>query len=137
MAAREHQPQPLIGDRAQWLALLVGLRAANRGEALDVNRPLAATGVGAQAVDRSVPRADADPRGRIGGDAGDRPALECDQERVLDGLLGPVEVAQRPSEQGDRLPRLTPEQAIDDDGGSAQPCALSDCTWASSRPIAS
>ena len=43
------------------------------------------------------------------------PALERDQERVLHRLLGPVEVAEDAGEDGDRLSRLAPEQAVEID----------------------
>jgi hypothetical protein len=73
-----------------------------------------------QAVDRPVARGRRDPRGGIGRDAVARPALERDEERVLDRLLGAVEVAERAREDGDRLPRLAPEQAVDRCAGRAQ-----------------
>jgi hypothetical protein len=44
-----------------------------------------------------------------------RPALERDDERILDGLLGAVEVAEDAGEDRDRLPRLAPEQAVEID----------------------
>jgi hypothetical protein len=43
-----------------------------------------------------------------------RPALERDQERVLHRLLGAIEVAEDAGEDRDRLPRLAPEQAVQD-----------------------
>jgi hypothetical protein len=42
------------------------------------------------------------------------PALERDEERVLYRLLGAVEVAEDAGEDGDRLARLAPEQAVQD-----------------------
>jgi hypothetical protein len=74
-----------------------------------------------QAVDRPVARRRGDPRRRIGGHAHARPAFERDDERVLDRLLGAVEVAERACQDGDRLPGLAPEQAVDECPGSAQP----------------
>ena len=55
-----------------------------------------------------------------------RPSLERDDEGVLDGLLGAVEVAERPRQDGDRLPGLAPEQAVDECPGSAQAQAVVD-----------
>ena len=52
----------------------------------------------------------------LSGSPRSRPALERDQERVLHRLLGAVEVAEDAGEDGDRLPRLAPEQAVDEDG---------------------
>jgi hypothetical protein len=137
MAAGEHEPQALVGDGAERLGVLVGLGAADRGQALEVGRALTAAGVPPQPVDGAVAGADGDPGSRVGGHAAGRPALQRDEERVLDGLLGAVEVAERPRERGDRLPRLAPEQAIGDDGRVAQVRAPSDCVWASSLPPAS
>jgi hypothetical protein len=48
------------------------------------------------------------------GHAAGRPALERDEERVLHRLLGAIEVAEDAGEDGDRLSRLAPEQAIED-----------------------
>jgi hypothetical protein len=42
------------------------------------------------------------------------PALEGDDERLLDRLLGEIEVAEDPDKRGDRPPRLAPEQAVDE-----------------------
>ena len=50
------------------------------------------------------------------------PALERDDERLLDRLLGEVEVAEDADQGGDRPPRLVPEQAVDD----ARDCAVYD-----------
>ena len=43
-----------------------------------------------------------------------RPALQRGHERLLDRLLGGVEVAERPDQGRDRPSRLLSEQAIDD-----------------------
>ena len=47
--------------------------------------------------------------------------LTGDEERLLDRLLGEVDVAQRAGEGRDRPPRLAAEQAVDDGGGVGQP----------------
>ncbi len=93
----------------------------------------------AQPVDRAPPRGQRDPRRRVRRHAVARPALERDDERILDRLFGAVEVAERTRQGGDRLSGLAPEQAVDDYPGSAQsatPRPRSACA-ASSRPIAS
>jgi hypothetical protein len=56
-----------------------------------------------------------------------RPALQRDEERLLDRLLGELEVAQRPREGGDRPSRLAAEQAVDGERDVAQEaaCAVS------------
>ena len=71
--------------------------------------------VAPQCVDQSSMRRRRDPRRRIVGHAAFRPALERDQERILHGLLGAVEIAQDARQQRDRLPRLAPEQAVGKD----------------------
>jgi hypothetical protein len=79
------------------------------------DRPLLPQGLfAAQPVDRLVPGDAGDPRARVRRYAVARPALEGDDERLLDGLLGRVEVAQDPNEGGDRPSRLVAEQTVDD-----------------------
>ena len=63
-------------------------------------------------VDRPVTGGGDDPGRRVVGHAVARPALERGRERVLDRLLGAVEVAEDAGERRDRLPRLAPEQAV-------------------------
>ena len=80
----------------------------------------------ADPVERAVARRGDDPGRRVVRQPVARPALEGDQERVLHRLLGAIEVAEDAGEDGDRLSRLTPEQAVDEDVlGSGQEAALS------------
>jgi hypothetical protein len=65
-------------------------------------------------VDRLVPGDPGDPRTGVGRYAVPRPALEGDDERFLDRLLGVVEVAENANEGRDRPSRLVPEQTVDD-----------------------
>jgi len=73
------------------------------------------------AVDRLAAGRERDPGRRVGRHAVARPALEGDDERVLDRLLRAVEVPERARERGDRLPRLAPEQAVEGGLREAQP----------------
>ena len=127
VAAGEDQPQALVGDRAHGLVVLVGLvRPGQRLQPRELLSSRRRAPLGPQPVDRAVARRGDDPRRRVGGDAVARPALERDRARVLDRLLGAVEVAERAGERGDRLPRLAPEQAVQDlRGRGAQPVAAS------------
>ncbi len=50
----------------------------------------------------------------LSGTPRDRPGLERADERILDGLLGEVEVAGHPDERGDGPALLLAEQAVDD-----------------------
>ena len=68
----------------------------------------------AQPVDRPVARGRRDPRPGVGGHAAVRPGLERGDERVLDGLLGEVEVAEDADQRRDRPALLLAEQAVDD-----------------------
>ena len=93
------------------------------------DRPLLAQGLfAAQPVDRLVPRDAGDPGARVRRYAISRPPLEGDDERVLNGLLGPVEVAQNANEGGDRPSRLVPEQTVDNSNGLLYRVASSGCS---------
>jgi len=112
MAAGEDQPQPLVRELVGDIRLPAP--TAQRLERLE----LAALGrerlLPADAVDRLVARDAGDPGAGVVGNAVARPALEGDYERLLDRLLGEVEVAEDPDERRDRPSRLEPEQAVDD-----------------------
>ncbi len=83
-----------------------------------------------QSVDGPVARGRRDPRARVVGHAAVRPGLQGDDERVLDGLLGEVEVAEDADERRDGAALLGAEQSVDDlvGGGDrgAQPATASD-----------
>ena len=72
----------------------------------------------------------------LAGHAPLRPDLESRDERVLDRLLGEVEVAEDADERRDRPPLLLAEQAVDDvvggGVGPAQPAAAPTDSWAGS-----
>ena len=94
------------------------------------DRPLLAQGLlAAQPVDRLVPGDAGDPGAGVRRYAISRPALEGDDERVLDGLLGPVEVAQNANESGDRPSGLVPEQTVDNSNGLLYRVASSGCSY--------
>jgi hypothetical protein len=64
--------------------------------------------VAAEAVDRSVAPCRNEPRTRLGRYAVLRPALRGDRERLLSGILGQVEVAQKRDEaRKDAAPLVT------------------------------
>ena len=117
MAAGEDEAQALVREFVR-LAIL-GDAPAQRLERLERRALLRERPLAADAVDRLVARDLRDPRARIRRDAVARPALQRDYERLLDGLLREVEIADRPDERRDRPPRLTSEQAVDDCGRTA------------------
>jgi hypothetical protein len=115
MARGEDQAQPLVRDRAHGLLVLV-VAAAERAQLRLERRPAPGEApLAPQPVDRPVARRRDDPGGGVVGQPALGPALERDQERVLDRLLGAIEIAEDAGEDGDRLSRLAPEQAIDED----------------------
>jgi hypothetical protein len=112
MAAGEDQAQPVI----RHLRLGLGLElCGGRCQRLEVRQRLLLhlkDLIAPQPVDRLVARYPRNPRARLIGDPVDRPALECDDERLLDSISGKVEVAQNADQTGDRPSRLVPEQAV-------------------------
>jgi hypothetical protein len=112
VAAGEDQAQAIVGQLG--LRFLVDLLGVGREplEALE-NLSLRLKGPGAaQAVDRLVAGDAGDPGTGVARNPVTRPALERDDERLLDGVLGDVEVAEYANQRGDRPPRLVPEQAV-------------------------
>jgi hypothetical protein len=120
MAAREDQSQSIVGDRHVGVAPtgLVGLDAGelrlDRSVPREFLRLVPQSSATAQPVDGPIARRRRDPRARVVRDTADRPGLERRDERLLDGLLGQVEVAEDTDERRDGSPRLVSEQAIDD-----------------------
>ena len=72
-----------------------------------------------QSIDRAVARDGEDPRRRVTRHAVARPALGRRRERVLDGLLGEVPVADGADQRRDRPPEVLAEQAVDGAGCDA------------------
>jgi hypothetical protein len=102
VAAGEDEGKPLVGNRAHVVLLLYQL---DGGEPLE-RRPLR---LAAQPVDRAVAGGGDDPGAGIRRDAVAGPALRGDRERLLDGVLGEVEVAEPADQDRDRTPELLPE----------------------------
>ena len=112
VAAGEDQPQAVVGE-------LVGVTARSSPSARAARaRPASSVfassvALAAQAVDRAVAGDARDPGAGIVRHAVARPALEGDDEGVLDRLLGEVEVAEDADQGRDRPSRLAPEQAVE------------------------
>jgi hypothetical protein len=118
VTAREDQAQSIVGDRHVVVRTGAGLdrrqirldrRIAGQLVGLVAKSPTAA-----DPVDRPIPGGRRDPCTRICRDAAVGPDLECGDERVLDRLLGEVEVAEDADERRDRPSLLLAEQAVDD-----------------------
>jgi hypothetical protein len=105
VAAGEDEGEPLVGNRAHVVLLLDRL---DRCEPLE-RRPLR---LAAQPVDRAVASGGDDPGTGIRRDAVAGPALRGDRERLLDGVLGEVEVAERADQDRDRAPELLPVDLV-------------------------
>ena len=75
--------------------------------------PVGARRLAPQAVDRPVARGRDDPAGRARREAVRRPALDRRGERVRDGVLGDVDVAEDADEDRDRAAVLRAEHALD------------------------
>jgi hypothetical protein len=93
MAAREHELQPLVGNRRLVHDVLRCLRY------LEQARLRRKRAIAPDAVDRTIPRGGDEPRARVGRCPVTRPALGGDRERFLRGFLGEVEVAEE-ADQG-------------------------------------
>jgi hypothetical protein len=110
MATGEEQLEPLIRDRR--LIDLIHL-------VLDGLRQVEQCGRGgepalaADVVDRSVARRRQQPGTRVGGRAVARPALGGDRERLLDRLLGEVEVAEEADQADEDTAPLVAEDLLE------------------------
>ena len=85
-------------------------------EPLELSAPLR---LAAQPVDRAVAGGGDDPGAGVRRDAVAGPALRGDRERLLDGVLGEVEVAERADQDRDRAPELLPERLGDRSAASS------------------
>ncbi len=113
VAGGEDQPQPVVGELLGLDHGRLRLVGGWTFQRLDQPALLGESLLTAQAVDRAVSPDPDDPRGRVIGYAVRGPALQSPHERVLNRLLGKVEVAEDADQSRDRPPRLTPEQAAD------------------------
>ena len=110
MAAGEHEPEAVVAHGADLLGL-VGAQLLGEGDGSGVLA--VAQRLAAGSVDRAVARGGDDPAGRARRDAGARPGLERDGERLLHGLLGEADVADEAREGGDRAAVVVAEHALD------------------------
>ena len=110
----ERDPESHLGYGC--LSMNQGFEQAHRGLLL-----LGATTLAAQAVERLVACRRGEPRGRAPGHAVARPSLEREHGRVLQGILGELQVAELPGEGGQRAPTLDPDQLAEIVVGATHP----------------
>jgi hypothetical protein len=108
VAAGEDELKALVGDRRVVHAVLHGLR--------DLEQPglLRERAVATDAVDRPVARGRDEPRARVVGLAVPRPPLGGRRERVLDGFLGELEVAEKADQGREDSSPFVAEDLVED-----------------------
>jgi hypothetical protein len=106
VAAGEDQPQPLVAHRPLLDRLVAGVQERGLGV------PVVARGLAAEPAIAALRGRD-DPAGRARRHAGLRPALQRPRERVLNRLLGDVDVTEHAHEHGDRATVLLAEDTLD------------------------
>ena len=108
VTAGEDQPQPLVGHRALLAVAHLGLDCRRQGPVLAGDK----TRLPSQSIDRLVPRGAVEPRARVRRRAR-RPLGDGGGERVLQRLLGDVEVTDGADEPREQAPPLRAAQAIE------------------------
>ncbi len=112
MAASEDQPQHVVIEHR----IVAGFASVGRGE-FDFAQQLlllaAKRDLAADAVDRLVAPDIDQPCARIGGRLPGRPVLECDRERILQGVLGEIEIADQADQRRQRATRLVAKYGFD------------------------
>src|SRR5215218_11013249 len=108
MAAGEDEAQSFVKPTA--FRIHVRLRDLESREQLGLARECA---VAADAVDRPIARRRQQPGAGAVRHSLDRPALECDGDGVLKGVLGEVEVAEDADQACENAPPLGAEDALE------------------------
>jgi hypothetical protein len=116
VAAGEDQPQPFVahGSLLVLLGLVAGVQQRGLGVAILARR------LAPQPVDGAVARGRDDPARRAWRQAGVGPALHRGRERVLDRLLGDVDVTEDADQGGHGAAVLLAEDALDLRGGGSR-----------------
>jgi hypothetical protein len=107
VTAGEDQLEPLVFDHSV-IRLVLGHLGHLKRRQLGGERALTA-----DPVDRSVTRGRDEPGAGVLGSSVARPALGRDRERVLGGLLGELEVAEKADQVREDAPPLIPEYLLD------------------------
>ena len=125
MAAGEDQPQSVVHvvvrrPSAATFGLDRGKVRFDGGLARELVRLVPEPPAAAQSIDRPIACGRRDPGARVVGYAAGRPYLERRDERLLDGFLGEIEVAEDANECRDRAAQFLAEQAVDDLAGGGR-----------------
>src|SRR5256885_12891002 len=108
VAAGEDEREPVVGDRAHAVILLRKVAQACQELGL-AGEGLLAT----DTVDGAIARGRDDPGAGVAGHAFVRPTVDRDRERVLDGVLGKLEVAEDTNEDRDCTAPFLTEDLVD------------------------
>ena len=140
VTAREDESQSIIRDVHGVLRRLRidGSQRRDRGLASERLDLLGQPAAPAQPIDRTIARRRRDPGSGVVRHPSRRPGFEGGDERVLDCLLGKVEVAEDPDQRGDGPALLLAEQPIDElmSGPRRRPIRRRQSAWPgpSARP---
>jgi hypothetical protein len=112
MTAREDQPKPVVRDAAH--VGLVGGERLELGQSRERDVLLAKRSLSSDPVDGTVASGRRDPCARRRRHAASGPRPERLGERLLDGVLGEIEITEDPDQGRDSPALLLTEQAVDD-----------------------
>jgi hypothetical protein len=107
VTAHEDQAQPVVVHWTLLGRLVAGVQEGGLGV------PVLARRLPTEAIDRPAARSRDDPSRRARWQPGRRPPLHRRGERVLDRLLGHVDVAEDAHHDGNRASVLVAEHAVD------------------------
>ncbi len=94
--------------------MLLGVEAHELGKASGAVRQRA---IAAQAIDRPSPRGDREPCPGVGGHPVASPCRDGRGERILNGVLGELEIANMSDQRREHLRALVAKRARDSGGG--------------------
>jgi len=111
VTAREHQPQPLVGQLGVLGELVE--RGFGLGERLELVAPLGPSSLATDAIERPVAGDRRQPRAGTIGNPVSRPPIQCGRQRVMQHVLGELEVAEDSDQCGKDTRRLVAKHVRD------------------------
>ena len=115
MATGEDEPQSVVGNSTHIHLLDFGGFGGGRQQELGGAVLLAPLGLPAEPVDGLATGRGEQPGARAVRQARGRPGTERGDDRLLEGVLGEVEVAEDTDQSGENLPRLPAEHVVEAD----------------------